>query len=161
MADPTDSLIRELVELTPASVAAARAIEIVVDDGTGTGDTAEMKKITVGALMDLLFEPPISSFTYASTVTFNGSLSRFYRVVMTGSMIIAVPTSGVDGKRIRLWLSASGADRAVTLNASIVIPGTITLSSPFTVLSGKKARLTLEYDATRAVWEVSEYQNGY
>ena len=105
-----------------------------------------------------------SSITYASTITPVGSASlSIYRVICTGNLTINLPTGGLDGNKIRLWLTASGADRVVTLNASFKIPSSSTFSSPVTVPNGKKLKLLVEYDGTLngGQWELTSVINGY
>ncbi|OYW74633.1 MAG: hypothetical protein B7Z37_16925 [Verrucomicrobia bacterium 12-59-8] len=104
---------------------------------------------------------PPSALAFAPTLTINAPSERFHRIPLTGDMALAAPTSGADGVRVRLWLVASGGARTVTLDAAIVIPTTSTLTSPFTVASGTKTKLLLEYDASRSAWEVASYIAGY
>jgi hypothetical protein len=105
--------------------------------------------------------PDISTFAYAATLTFDGAADRFYRIILTGNATIAVPTSGKDTKRIWLWLTASGANRTLTLHASIKIPPSATLTNPVIIASGTKTRLLLEYDQTLNQWELISHIPGY
>jgi hypothetical protein len=84
------------------------------------------------------------------------------RIIATGNIALALPTGGVDGARVKLWITASGGNVVVTLNAKYVIPTDSTLTATLpTIRTGKKARLTVEYDATRAKWEIIQWINGY
>jgi hypothetical protein len=61
-----------------------------------------------------------------------------------------------------MWITASGADRALAINTStIVIPDSSGFISPQTIKSGKKAKLFIQYDAVRAKWELATFINGY
>jgi len=103
------------------------------------------------------------SLAYATTLNTVGDARKTLRCILTGNTTIAAPTSPVDGARLTFWLTASGADRTVNLNAAIKIPSSSVLTFPVTITSGKKARLTLEYDGTLngGQWEVVTYVMGY
>jgi hypothetical protein len=96
---------------------------------------------------------------YAASIT----LPRYpvQRIIVTGALTLLPPAVGVDGQKVTAWLNASGADRAVTLDASIIISSDSSVTSPFTVVSGTKAVLELQYDATLAEWELVSLVNGY
>ena len=104
-----------------------------------------------------------TTLTYAATLAPASSGDIIYRVILTGNLTINLPTGPQDGDRIKFWLVASGADRAVNLNTAIKIPTSSVLTFPVTITSGKKARLMLEYDATLngGQWEVVTYVMGY
>lgn len=125
---------------------------------------------------DVFLDAPAAMLTQApQTLTYAASLAPVslgnvtYRVTMTGALTLNVPTfpggvsAGGDGDRIRLWLVASGADRVVTLNAGIKIPGSSVFTSPVTISSGQKAKLLLEYDASLngGQWELTSFINGF
>ena len=104
-----------------------------------------------------------TTLTYAATLAPASSGDIIYRVILTGNLTINLPTGPQDGDRVKLWLTASGAIRTVSLNSSIIIPTSSVLTFPVTIANGKKARLTLEYDATLngGQWEVVTFVNGY
>ena len=104
-----------------------------------------------------------TTIAYAATIAPASAGDVTYRVILTGPLTLNLPTSGADGDRVKLWLTASGADRVLTLNASYKIPSSSILVSPVTITSGKKAKLLLEYDATLngGQWEVTSFINGY
>jgi hypothetical protein len=102
---------------------------------------------------------PYSAFPYSSTITpINNSNIT---VTCTGDLTINPPANGTNGAMVRIWIIASGANRNVSLSGSIRIPRTSTFTNPQTILSGEKARLSIQYDATKAVWELITFVNGY
>jgi hypothetical protein len=102
---------------------------------------------------------PYSAFPYSSTITpINNSNIT---VTCTGNLTINPPVNSTNGSMVRMWIVASGADRTVSLNGSIRIPRTSTFTSPQTILSGEKARLTIQYDANKSIWELITFVNGY
>ena len=104
--------------------------------------------------------PAYSTTAYAATIT--PVANTQVRIIATGNIALALPTGGVDGARVKLWITASGSNVVVTLNASYVIPTDSTLTATLpTIVNGKKARLIVEYDATRSKWEVIGFINGY
>lgn len=104
-----------------------------------------------------------TTLTYASTLTIDSSSGSNFRCSLTGDVTIALPTNPTDGASINLWLTASGANRNVTLNAGIVIPTSSVYTSPITITSGKKARYKLQYDSVLngGQWELISFVNGY
>lgn len=100
-----------------------------------------------------------TSLTYAATVTPTTNTNN--RIIATDNLIINAPAAGADGDLVKLWVTASGADRTLSLQNTIKVPRTSTFTSPQTILSGEKARLTIQYDLTRTVWEVVTFVNGY
>lgn len=102
---------------------------------------------------------PYVTTNYAATVT--PTTNTNVRIIATGNLTINAPAAGADGDFVRLWITASGANRTLALQNTLKIPRTSTFTSPQTILSGEKARLTIQYDLTRAVWEVVTFVNGY
>ncbi len=104
-----------------------------------------------------------NTLAYAATLTIDASAGSNFRCALTGNVTIALPTNPSDGASINLWLTASGANRTVTLNAGIVIPISSVYTSPITITSGKKARYKLQYDSTLngGQWELVSFVNGY
>lgn len=77
----------------------------------------------------------VQTITYAATITPDATLGVHFRVTMTGALTINVPTGGIDGQRILFELTASGAQRVVTLHASYEL-GEKVISRTVTVPSG-------------------------
>jgi hypothetical protein len=127
--------------------------------------TAGMKDVfvTVPASVLSALTSPLTNGSYLPVLLLASSGNAFYRYTITGNMTLAEPSFGQDGHRIKLWVVASGADRVLTLNSLIKIPSSSAFTSPVTILSGKKAKLLLEYDASLngGQWELTSFINGY
>lgn len=100
-----------------------------------------------------------STLIYAATLTPITDTNS--RITATGNLTINKPAAGADGDLVKLWITASGADRLLSLQNTIVVPTSSFFGSPQTIANGKKARLTLQYDATRLAWELVTFVNGY
>jgi hypothetical protein len=78
---------------------------------------------------------PSLTTTNAGDVTINFTSGIFQQLVITNTTTLLVPTNGATGSRLELWITASGADRSLTITNSITFPsdsaftGTKTLTS--------------------------------
>lgn len=88
--------------------------------------------------------------TYAATTTIDASTGSRFKITATGDITLAVPSNAVDGQQITVVILASGADRNLTLNGSILL--TTGLTSTATITSGKRWIGGLLYDADLAAW---------
>lgn len=102
---------------------------------------------------------PYANVTFASTITLTDNSN--IRVTCTGNTLINPPASGTDGSVVRMWLVASGANVAISVNSSIKIPSSSAFTSPQTIVNTQKARMSIQYDSVRAVWELVSFVNGY
>jgi hypothetical protein len=102
---------------------------------------------------------PYANVTFASTITLTDNSN--IRVTCTGNTLINPPASGTDGSVVRMWLVASGANVAISVNTSIKIPSSSAFTSPQTIVNTQKARMSIQYDSVRAVWELVSFVNGY
>lgn len=111
-------------------------------------------------LIDLNNTPVTAA--YNTTLTVASGTYVLYRCLANFSLTIAPPTTPHDGDQVRFWITASGGvGVAVTLNAAIVIPTSSTFVNGFTIPVGGKSKFLLEYDATRAVWELTQFISGF
>jgi len=74
---------------------------------------------------DRAITDPIT-ITYGATITPDAATGSLFRCTATGNITLANPTGGVDGQWIRVEITASGADRVLTLTG---VTGTITIPS--------------------------------
>lgn len=119
---------------------------------------------SANAINQLLRISVPQSADYSEEFTFPASGGGIYRVNLEGDINLNPPKSGSDGDIVTLWLYAGGAgSKTVTLNSSIVVPSTITGSTPLTIALGKKAVYTIRYDQVlnKGQWELVSFQNGY
>jgi hypothetical protein len=100
-----------------------------------------------------------------STIAFGSAITvaqySCNRILATGNFTIDIPTGTNDGGCAYFWITGTTGSPIVTLAAGIKIPSSSTLVSPFTVPNGTKTRFVMQYDATRAAWEVIQYIPGY
>lgn len=76
------------------------------------------------------------TLTDGATITTDATRGDYFRVTLGGNRTLAVPADGTDGQRIFIEVLASGAQRTLTLHASILLSAGIT--SPITIPSGKR-----------------------
>jgi hypothetical protein len=94
---------------------------------------------------------PPYTLTYAATVTPDATLGNSIKITATGALAIAVPTGGIDGQNLVIEVLASGANRVVTLNASIAL--TTGQAAAYTIVSAKVGFIALRYSALSGnVW---------
>jgi hypothetical protein len=103
---------------------------------------------------------PYTTQTYASTFTAVGGSRN--RIAATGNITLAQPSSPSDGMQTRYWITPSGA-YTISMGTGIVIPTASAFSNPFTMTSGRKVKVMLEYDGTLngGQWELTSFINGY
>lgn len=77
------------------------------------------------------------------TVSFSRVDGGRQNAAATGN-ITANVTNGNDFEALELWITASGADRTLDLNAAIQKPSDSAISFPVTITSGKGCRVKFE-----------------
>jgi hypothetical protein len=97
--------------------------------------------------------------SYAATVTLDASTGNAFKITATGALTLGVPTNPTDGQMLFVEVLASGAQRVVTLNASIVLTGGI--PSTLTITSAQVGVIGLRYSVLRGnVWLCLAAQSG-
>lgn len=92
-----------------------------------------------------------TTLTFAATITPDATLGNSIKVTATAAMTIAVPTGGTDGQTLVVEVLASGANRVVTLNASILL--TTGQAVTYTIVSGKVGVFAFRFSALAgSVW---------
>lgn len=106
------------------------------------------------ALNDALTPVSPATLTDAATITTDASTGRHFRVSLAGDRTLGVPTNPADAQRVLWEITASGAQRAITLTtgSSGAFELTAGLSAANTIPSGKVAFLAAIYSAPRARW---------
>lgn len=97
--------------------------------------------------------PPTVTIPYASAVTPDASLASSVAVTATGGLTVNTPAGGRIGQAVMVAITASGANRAVTLSGIGLMPDTV---SPYTVTAGKTGYLGLFREAGgswRCMWQ--------
>lgn len=104
----------------------------------------------------VLATPDVATLTDGATVNTDASLARLFRLTAAGDRTLAAPTNAVDGM-YRIWeITASAAQRAITLatGSSGTFELTIGISSPITIASGKTHFIGAVYSSARSRWTV-------
>lgn len=99
--------------------------------------------------------------TDATTIDTDASLSDYFRVSIAGNRTLAAPTNPTDGQRAVWEVTASGADRTLTLatGAGAFQYGTSIVSVP-TIASGTTTFLGAVYSSVSDRWHVLALNTG-
>lgn len=92
----------------------------------------------------------VTTIAYASTITPNAATSNAGRCTATGNLTVNPPNNASDGQLYMLYVTASGANRTVTLAAGVVL--TTGTTRAFTVTSAQRGRFGLQYDGELGAW---------
>lgn len=112
--------------------------------------------------LDLVPWPP-QTLTDGANVATDASLGNLFRLTMAGNRTLDAPTNPTDGQRVIWAVTASGADRTLTLttgtSGSFAFGTDITAVT--TTVSGKTDFIGAMYSSTAARWRVIAYVKGY
>jgi len=92
----------------------------------------------------------VSTLTYSGTVTPDANTAKSFKLTMTGDAALAIPNNGVEGTRLFIAVTASGADRTLTLNGSYRL--TTGTSATIVIPNSKTQYIGLRYNGTN--WTV-------
>jgi hypothetical protein len=98
----------------------------------------------------------IVTLTDAATIATDASAGKHFRVSIGADRTLGVPTNPTDGMR-RIWeVTASGADRSLTLSTGTAgsFELTTNITSPIVITNGKTQFLGAVYNSTRNRWTV-------
>lgn len=93
-------------------------------------------------------QPPYNIGNVSSTFTPNMAKGRYQKATLTGDGSVGLPTNGAEGSMLRLWVTASGADRALDFSVSIKIPTDSGIVLPKTLTQNKLYVILLQRNAT-------------
>lgn len=94
--------------------------------------------------------------TDGATIATNAAAGKHFRVTLAGDRTLAAPTNAADGMR-KIWeMTASGANRIITLatGAAGAFELTTNITSPITITSGRTHFIGAVYNASRDRWTV-------
>jgi hypothetical protein len=100
--------------------------------------------------------------TDGANIATDASLSDYFRVTIVGDRTLDAPTNPTDGQRVLWEITASGADRALTLatgSAGDFQYGTSIVSVP-TIASGTTTFLGAVYSSVSDRWHVLALNTG-
>lgn len=135
----------------------------------GDGKIALLHRIAgaASALDDALAEvgggggsvTPYDAGNITGTTTLDYANGAFQKASLTGNVTLAVPSNGAEGTPLRLLLTASGADRTLSLNGSILLPTDSGIAFPKSLTSGKKYVVLLQHNGT--AWMLISLVGGF
>jgi len=98
----------------------------------------------------------IVTLTDGASIATDASAGKHFRVIVAGDRTLAAPTNATDGMH-RIWeITASAADRSLTLStgSSGSFELTTNITSPITITNSKTLFLGAIYNASRGRWTV-------
>ena len=132
-------------------------IDTAAEHVAATGNPHNTTPADIGAV-------PIATKTslgnVSGTLTPNYSTSSWQAASLTDATTLAVPANGTAGARLELWLTASGADRNLTLADQIEVPSDSAFVGPKTLTSGKTYIVVLR-SPNGADWWLQSLVGGY
>lgn len=101
-----------------------------------------------------------TTLTDAATIATDASLGKHFRVTMAADRTLGAPTNPTDAQRVLWELTASGAQRTITLTtgSSGAFELTAGISASTAIASGKTAFILAIYSSSRARWSVLSYR---
>jgi hypothetical protein len=112
------------------------------------------------ALNDELAPVTPTTLTDAATIATDASLGRHFRVTLAADRTLGAPTNPTDAQRALWEITASGAQRTITLTtgSSGAFELTAGISAATAIASGKTAFIVAIYNSGRARWSVVSYR---
>ena len=102
---------------------------------------------------------PFNAGNVSGTHVFDHASGIVQKANVTGNLTIAPPNDAAEGHRLELWLTASGADRTLSLNPAIDIPSDSGANFPKTMTSGLTYIIAFKHNGT--VWELVSLVGGF
>lgn len=101
-----------------------------------------------------------TTLTDAATIATDASLGRHFRCTLGADRTLGVPTNATDAQRAMWELTASGAQRTITLTTGSTGAFELTagISAATAIASGKTAFISAIYSSARARWTVLSYR---
>ena len=106
--------------------------------------------------VDALESAGIVTLSDGATIATDAAAGKHFRVTVAGDRTLGVPTNATDGMR-RIWeVTASAADRTLTLTTGSAgsFELTTNITSPIVIANGKTLFLGAVYNASRNRWTV-------
>lgn len=141
---------RNLLATTPTTSLAGDESVYVVQGGADGKTTVDQIRATTS---------PYAVGNITGAVTLAASNGPLQSASLTGDVTLAVPTGGAVGRKLELWLTASGASRILTLNASIKIQSESAPTLPHTLSSGLMYIVEFKHNGTN--WMLYSLRGGY
>lgn len=156
--------------VTPAAIGAATTAHVhaAADINSGTVDFNRLPTGTTNATVavgnhdHLTLKAPVN-LTDAATIATNAALSNHFTVTIAANRTLGVPTNPTHGQRVVWEVTASGADRTLSLTTgsedSFIFGSDITGLTP--VINGKTDFIFAIYSNAAHRWRIVAYVKGY
>lgn len=106
--------------------------------------------------------PVIENLDYAPVIQPDATEADIFCVTLQGDATLEGPLNGYDGQVVRFYLAQdSEGERAVTLGAAFLTPGSLPDPLPFSVEPLVLDALVAAYDAVLSRWLVLTFEQGY
>jgi hypothetical protein len=131
----------------PVSTAQQTALNLKADTSVTDG---------INTRVSALESAGIVALTDGASIATDASAGKHFRVTVAGDRTLAAPTNATDGMH-RIWeITASAADRSLTLTtgSSGSFELTTNITSPITITNSKTLFLGAIYNASRSRWTV-------
>jgi predicted secreted protein len=112
------------------------------------------------SLNEIVSQVVPTTLTDAATIATDANLGRHFRVSIGADRTLGVPTNPTDAQRVVWEITASGAQRVITLTtgSSGSFELTAGISAATAIASGKTAFIAAIYNSSRARWSVLSYR---
>ena len=149
----TDSKISEL-----SAVTAVQATDILLMSQDAGAGSFVSKAITTHHAR----QPVVVPLSFSSTLATDASTGDIFTITLTGDMLIANPTSAVNGQAITWHLRQDGSgNHAITLGNKFNIPSSATSPLAFSTAASEMDMLVVRYDSGVDLFHVVAMVPGY
>lgn len=149
--------------LPAASATATGIVELATNAETITGTDTTRAVTPAGVDAALIVGVGPVTLTDAATVATDASLSNYFRVTVTANRTLGIPTNPTDGQRVLWEVTASGANRTLTLTTGAT--GAFKFGTDFTaiptIVSGTTTFIGAIYRTSSTRWHVLSVGSGH
>ena len=125
-----------------------------------SGSAAQSGTATYAAFAgSLATEPPYTFGSVSGTITLSASNGILQSGTISAASTLAVPSGGITGSRMEVWLAASGTGQSLALASGIAIPSGSSITFPQELTGGKLYILLLR--DTGSEWVLNSFVGGY
>jgi hypothetical protein len=103
---------------------------------------------------------PYNAGNITGSTTLNYNNGKLQKVSLTGDITLNAPSNPVEGARLEVWLTASGADRDLSLN-NIELPSDSGIGFPKTLTEGLTYIVLVRYIGGGVGWVLVSCVGGY
>lgn len=150
-------------DLPSATTSGTGIVELATTAETAAG-TDTTRAVTPSGLNGAMIAGVLPvTLTDAATIATNAALSNYFRVTITSSRTLGIPTNPTDGQRVLWEVTASGGSRVLTLTTGST--GAFKFGTDFTVVpsiaSGTTTFIGAVYRSTSSRWHVISVGSGH